>query len=236
MRTMSTIKIIVSIFFCLWLTACSAPAVRGIPVSDLPASAMTSQPRIADRFVIAPGDELGVKFYYNPELNEEVVVRPDGRISLQLVPEVMAAGRTPAQLGEALNQSYAAEVDRERIAVIVRSISPRQVFVDGEVTKPGILNFTNPISVMQAMAFAEGSTDRALLNQVLIIRRLENQAPLVIQANLDLALDGTDLSQDIKLLQNDVIYVPRKPISDVDIWVDQYIRQLIPFPFVIGTR
>lgn len=236
MRAMSRIKITICISFCLWLAACSTPTVRGIPVTDLPASAMTSQPRIAERFVIAPGDELGVKFYYNPELNEEVVVRPDGRISLQLVSEVMAAGRTPAQLSDALNQSYATEVDRERVAVIVRSISPRQIYVDGEVEKPGILSFTNPVSVMQAVAYAEGSTDRALLNQVLIIRRLEDQAPLVIQANLNMALDGTDLTQDIDLLQNDVVYIPRKPISDVNIWVDQYIRQMLPFPVFVGTR
>ena len=232
----SRTKLTICIFFSFWLAACSAPAVRGISVSDLPLSALSSPPRIAERFMIAPGDELGVKFYYNPELNEEVVVRPDGRISLQLVPEVMAAGRTPKQLSDALNQSYAAEVERERVAVIVRSISPRQVYVDGEVELPGIVEFTTPLSVIQAMAFSQGSTDRALLDQVLVIRRLEDQTPLIIHTNLKLALNGTDLSQDIELLQNDIVYVPRKPISDANIWVDQYIRQLLPFPVFIGTN
>lgn len=229
-------QVTTGILLSLWLAACSPTAVRGVPVTDLPASALSSHPRLAEQFFIAPGDELAVKFFYNPELNEELVVRPDGRISLQLVPEVLAAGQTPAQLSEVLRQAYSTEFKQVRVAVIVKSIAERQAFVDGEVGQPGILSFTNPISVLQAIAFSQGATDRALLDQVLIVRRAADQQPLVIQANIKQVLDGTDLGQDIFLLPNDIVYLPRKPISDVNIWVDQYIRQMLPVPFSIQTR
>lgn len=218
------------------MAGCGTTQVHGISATDLPGLALSSQPRLSDQFVFAPGDELAVKFFYAPELNEEVVVRPDGRISLQLVPEVMVAGQTPSQLAEMLKQSYTAELNRPQVAVIVKSISAREIYVDGEVARPGMVGFTSPISILQAISIAEGASDRAQLEQVLIIRRIVDSAPLVIQANISNVLDGSDTTQDIYLLPNDIVYVPRKQISNVNIWVDQYVRQNLPLPVLIDIR
>lgn len=230
------LQFVFAVVISLAITGCGTTQVNGVSTTQLPASALSSQPHLADRFVFAPGDELAVKFFYAPELNEELVVRPDGRISLQLVPEVMAAGQTPAQLAEALKQSYSAELNRPQVAVIVKSISAREVYVDGEVTRPGMVGFTRPISILQAISMAEGASDRAQMEQVLIIRRMVDSAPLVIQANISNVLDGSDTAQDIYLLPNDIVYLPRKQISNVNIWVDQYVRQNLPLPVLIDFR
>ncbi len=87
-------------------------------------------------YLIQPGDGLSIKFFYNPELNDDVVVRPDGKISLQLIDEVQASGKTPSQLDQELTQLYSAELKKPAITVIMRSFGGQQIFVGGEVGKP----------------------------------------------------------------------------------------------------
>jgi len=84
--------------------------------------------------------------------------------------------------------------------------------------------------VMQAISRAEGATDEAW-DEALIIRRIQGRQPIVIPVDLDAVLSGEDFSQDIGLVPFDIVYIPRSPIADVNLWVDQYIRQNIPIRF-----
>jgi len=86
-------------------------------------------------YIIQAGDQLDIKFFYNPELNDSVTVRPDGKISLQLVDEVQAAGQTPAQLDDFLTEKYAKELRKPVITVIVKSFASQRVYVGGEVNR-----------------------------------------------------------------------------------------------------
>ena len=121
----------------LTVSACTPNKVmNAAPASQMDQQAKTysQQPK---EYVIEVGDTLDVKFMYNPELNELAVpVRPDGRISLQLAPDVKAAGISPSQLRTALSEKYAAELKKPEIAVIVRTFGGHKVFVDGEVVFP----------------------------------------------------------------------------------------------------
>jgi protein involved in polysaccharide export with SLBB domain len=174
------------------------------------------------------GDQLDIKFFYNPELNEQVTVRPDGRISLQLAHEIMVAGLTPAELAELLTKKYAMEVKRPEITVIVRSFSSQKVYVDGEVSKPGMVPLVGTVTVLQTISQAGGVKDTARTTEVIVIRRGADNQPLAIAVNLDKAIDGTDMSQDIALRPFDIVYVPKSAIANVNVWVDQYIRKNIP--------
>ncbi|GJL49377.1 polysaccharide biosynthesis/export family protein [Candidatus Nitrospira salsa] len=212
-------------------TACSPSVVVKSPTSIGSPGTTVGQvgPTLMQEYIIQPGDLLDVKFFYNSDLNEEVTVRPDGRISLQLVGEAIAAGRTPHALTELLKKEYDRELKQPEITVIVRSFGAR-IYVDGEVAKPGELELTGPLTVMQAISRAEGATDEAW-EEALIIRRIQGRQPLVIPVNLNAVLSGEDFSQDIGLVPFDIVYVPRSPIADVNLWVDQYIRQNIPINF-----
>ncbi|GJL49378.1 polysaccharide biosynthesis/export family protein [Candidatus Nitrospira salsa] len=220
--------IITLIFF---LAACSPSVVVKSPTSVGSPGTTVGQvgPTLMKEYIIQPGDELDIKFFYNPDLNELVTVRPDGRISLQLVGETIAAGRTPYSLTELLKKEYDRELKQPEITVIVRSFGAR-IFVDGEVEKPGELELTGPLTVMQAISRAEGATDEAW-DQALIIRRIQGKQPFVIAIDIKSVLSGEDFSQDIGLVPFDIVYVPRSPIADVNLWVDQYIRQNIPIRF-----
>ncbi|GJL64108.1 MAG: sugar ABC transporter substrate-binding protein [Nitrospirales bacterium] len=216
------------IFF---LTACSPSVVVKSPTSVGSPGTTVGQvgPTLMKEYIIQPGDELDIKFFYNPDLNELVTVRPDGRISMQLVGETIAAGRTPFSLTELLKKEYDRELKQPEITVIVRSFGAR-IYVDGEVEKPGELELTGPLTVMQAISRAEGATDEAW-DQALIIRRIQGKQPFVIAIDIKSVLSGEDFSQDIGLVPFDIVYVPRSPIADVNLWVDQYIRQNIPIRF-----
>lgn len=174
---------------------------------------------------------MEVKFFYNPELNELVVVRPDGRISLQLANEIMVAGLTPAQVTEQLRKKYSVDIDKPEITVFVRTFTSQRIFVDGEVNRAGMVALSAPMTVLQSISQAGGFKDTASPDDVIIVRRNNDNQLITIQAKLSRALDNTDLAQDLALLPNDIVYVPKSQIANINVWVDQYIRKNIPIPF-----
>ena len=111
--------------------ATSQPAVTPAEVQ------MKSEPQKPAPYVIHAGDQLDIKFFYNPELNESVVVRPDGKISLQLIDEIQAAGLQPAELDQKLTDLYSRELKKPVLTVIVRSFTGQRVYVGGEVMPGG---------------------------------------------------------------------------------------------------
>jgi polysaccharide biosynthesis/export protein len=180
---------------------------------------------------IQPGDQMDIKFFYNPELNESVTVRPDGRISLQLAHEIQAEGLTPAELTQVIVQKYARELDKPEITVIMRSFAGQRVYVDGEVYKPNLVPLTASMTVLQSISLAGGMKESARTNGVVIIRRGLEGKPTVFTVDLNRVIDGTDTGQDVALMPFDVVFVPRSPISNVNVWVDQYIRKNLPVGF-----
>ena len=211
---------LLGVYVLLFVQGCAPVVVQPAP---LPAG--QAQPT---EYRIQVGDQMDVKLFYNPELNEEVTVRPDGRISLQLAQEIPAAGLTPAELTETLRTRYARELYRPEIAVIMRSFAGQRVYVDGEVNQPSFLPLSTNMTVLQSIAMAGGLKQSARAQEVAVIRRGPEGQPLVFQVDLTRARDGSDAAQDVALLPSDVVYVPKSAIANVNLWVDQYLRQNIP--------
>ncbi len=165
-----------------------------------------------DQYLIKPGDKLSVKFFFNPELNEEdLIVRPDGRVSLQLIHEIDAAGLTATQLTEVLAERYSGQLKNPEIAVIVRSVKePPRVYVDGQVKSPGVQEIVGALNVLQAVTLAGGfNEDTAKIDEVVVTRLGQKGHPFVINLDLVDAIRGKDLSQNIQLHPGDFIHVPR---------------------------
>jgi protein involved in polysaccharide export with SLBB domain len=225
--------IALGVMFTLLLGACGPAAVK--PASIEQANAISTQ-TAGGEYRLQPGDELDIRLYYNPELNSSVLIRPDGRISLPLANEVQAAGLTPAALSQQLRTVYEQELRRPELTVIVRSFNSQKVFVDGEVQSPGVIQALGPLSVLQSVMQAGGFKETARLNEVLVIRRdpATMADPIVIPVDVAAVVDGSGTNQDIALMPYDVIYVPKSPIANVNKFVDQYLRQNIPFGFGLG--
>jgi protein involved in polysaccharide export with SLBB domain/uncharacterized protein involved in exopolysaccharide biosynthesis len=187
-----------------------------------------------EEYTIHGNDQLMIKFFYNPELNETVTVRPDGRISLQFAHDVMAAGLTPAELTDILTEKYSIEFVDPKLSVIVQSYGGQMAYVDGEVGKPQMLELFSigqDITVSQAIAIAGGLKDTARRHEVRVIRRKADKKPLVIPVNLDQVWNGTDINQDVVLLPYDIVYVPKSTISNVNLWIAQYFYNNIHVSF-----
>ena len=190
--------------------------------------------RAMPHYLIHPGDELDVKFFYNKELDEEVVVRPDGRISLQLVHDVTAAGLNTEELIKVLAMKYEPYLRQPEISVLVKKFDARKVYVDGEVQKPGMVEMGGYMNVMQAIAMAGGLKETALDDEILVIRHNGMEKPSVIRVDLEQAMEGMDTSQNISLQCYDIIYVPKSAIGHVNTWVDLYLRKNIPVNLNFG--
>ena len=202
------------------------------PVVKYPSSALEFEASKANypskEYLIKVGDRLEVKFFKNPELNELVQVRPDGRISIQLAHDVKAAGTTPKSLTDALTAKYEAELKNPQITVLLRSFSQQNVFINGEVYRPLLIPLEGYLTALQGISLAGGFLDTARMDEVVLIRRTPDQPPQVFQLNLAKVIDGSDTSQDIQLTPQDIVFVPKSSIADIDLWIDQYIRQTIP--------
>lgn len=162
-----------------------------------------------EEYRIKPGDLLDIQFYHNPELNDKVQVRPDGKIYLQLVNEITVTGMTPTKLSEVLTGKYSTELKNPKITIIVRYFDSKNIYILGKVVRPQPMPLLfERVSVMQAIAHAGGFQENATISEVVIIRRQAEQSPQVITVNLEKVIDGTDTSQDLWLIPADIVYVP----------------------------
>lgn len=205
------------------LAACSHQPVvpHPVPLSDLGPE--------RGQYLIAPGDELEVKLFYVPDLNQTVTVRPDGRISLPLLGDVEAEGHTPAGLAQFVENAYGERLKRPQTVVNVRSTPSQRIFVGGEVWRAGMQPLAGPTSVLQAVMAAEGPRETARTDEVVVVRRASGGARQVFVVNLQDIVSGKDAGQDVQLQPMDVVVVPRSDVADLDLWVDQYIRRVLPF-------
>lgn len=179
---------------------------------------------------LAPGDLVDVKFFYTPELNEAQQIRADGKITLQLAGDVPAAGLTPAELQKALEQKYTGLIENPSVAVIVRAMNHRNVYVSGSVNRPGMLEMPGHMTALSAIMQAGGFNLReAKLKNVLVIRQNDG-ARTVFSLDVRDALKGDAPPAPFYLHPQDIVYVPRTTIVNAGQWVDQHITRIIPQP------
>jgi polysaccharide export outer membrane protein len=177
---------------------------------------------------IQVGDVLEIRLLLNPELNEEVTVRPDGHISTTITADADAYGLTPVELTDTLQSIYARDLRNPHLTVMVKSFSPTRIYVGGEVNTPGEFITVGPtLSLSQAIARAGGtklsSDDRAIF----IIRRGPDDKPQLLSTRWRALRTGNDASADVRLAPYDVVYVPKLGVAEVYSWFNQYIQQFV---------
>jgi polysaccharide export outer membrane protein len=159
-------------------------------------------------YVIGPEDVLAVLFWREKDLSvEQVVVRPDGMITLPLLNDVQAAGLTPAELRDALAKAASRFVEDPDATVVVRQINSRKVFVTGQVGRPGAYPLLGPTTVLQAIAQAGGLLEYAKANDILVMRQVKGRTQTFKFRYKDV-IRGKHLDQNIELKPGDTVVVP----------------------------
>jgi polysaccharide biosynthesis/export protein len=123
-------------------------------------------------FQIGPEDILDISVWKNPELSRTVPVRPDGKVSLPLVNDIQAAGLTPATLREQVTTRLSDFIPAPEVSVVVREVHSRKVAVVGAVKTPGRFELKSPMTVLEAIALAQGFTDFAARDRIVVLRQI----------------------------------------------------------------
>ncbi len=198
------------------------------PVAAPPPAMTYSDETPAYRFY--PGDEIEIAVFSAPELTRTVTVGPDGRVALPLLGAVRAADLSADELHDSLVALYAAHLRMPELTVTPRSYGSRQIFVGGEVARPGIYEMPANIDAFQAVALAGGFLPSARRADVLVLSRASGQSSV---AEIDLSpramRQGFPNAQPLQ--RYDVVFVPRSRISQVNLFMQQYVREALPVQF-----
>jgi polysaccharide export outer membrane protein len=147
---------------------------------------------------------LRITVWKEPELTGDVTVRLDGMVTVPLLGDVQAAGRTPSQLAASLVTEFQRFIESPRVTVSVGQATSARVYVVGEMMKPGEFPLSGRMTVLKALALAGGFKEFAKPESIVIVR--EDQT--VIPFNFKRVADGKDVSQNILLAAGDTIVVP----------------------------
>jgi polysaccharide export outer membrane protein len=184
-------------------TAGSATA----PAASTPATSKPATPAPATRAVptaadykLVPGDKLRIEVYKDPQLSQSVQVRPDGKITLPLANDVAAAGRTPAELRDAIVTALKTYMANPTVTVMVVETMPPVIYVMGEVNSAGPQPLVGQMDVLQALATAKGFKDFADTKNILIRRGTQ-----VLRFNYNDAIKGD--ARPVILLPGDTVVV-----------------------------
>jgi polysaccharide export outer membrane protein len=158
-------------------------------------------------YVIGPLDVVGVLFWKDEDLSAEVVVRPDGKISLPLLNEIEAGGLTPEQLRLRVLESARRFVEDPTVSVVVKQINSRNVYIMGEVLKPGTYPLGGPTSVLQLIAVGGGMTEFAARDDIVLMRTVDGQT-VRHRVKYNEVLKGKNLEQNLLLQPGDTVVVP----------------------------
>ncbi len=179
-----------------------------------------------------PGDEVEITVFSAPELSRVATIGPDGRLALPLIGAVRAADLTADELHDALVSAYATQLRMPELAVTPRSYASRQVFVGGEVARPGIYEMPANIDAFQAVALAGGFLPSARRGQVLVLSRASGETE-VNEVDLSTRAMRRGFPNAQPLERYDVVYVPRSPIAQVNLFMQPYVRDALPVQFSV---
>lgn len=179
-------------------------------------------------YLLQPGDQVDVKFYYHPELNEQLIVGPDSLVALQLIGELKVDGMSTQRLSDELTRRYAKTLRNSQATVILRKFAMPRVFVAGEVAQPTAHALEGGrLTAFQAIVQSGGFRKSAERSNVVVLRNSGSGKPVFIKLDLQAHLEQ-DQQADILLKPYDIVFVPQKRISEVADFFDEYFNKIVP--------
>jgi polysaccharide export outer membrane protein len=190
------------------------PAANGTSTSVPPTTA--SHPTgekasliVTKEYIIGPEDLLEITVWRNQDLSKTVAVRPDGRISMPLIGDVAAVGKTPSQLTEEIASKLKEFKENPSVAIVVKEVNSYAVYVLGEVSKPGKYPLKSKTTLLQGITMAGGFTPMASRNKLVVFRFGENgSGDERIKASYDDIVLRDGSRQNVELKPGDTVVVP----------------------------
>lgn len=165
---------------------------------------------VAPQYIIGPGDSLRIFVWHNPQVSVTVPVRPDGRISIPLVQDLVAGDKTPAQLAHEIEKRLARYIKNPMVTVIVIGYVGTfgtQIRVVGQAAKAQALPYRQGMTLLDVMIAVGGLTQYAAGNRAVVVRRIGGKE-VKIPVKLDSLLDGGDIKANIPMRPGDILIIP----------------------------
>ena len=176
--------------------------------SETPKAKATPAPPPAAEYLIGPDDLLAVNVWREPEISRNVLVRPDGKISLPLIGDLRASGRTPAQLQDEIKDQLQNYLSHPEVTVIVQEARSQKFNILGEVEHPGSYPLSRSMTVLDAIAVAGGLRDFAKGRKIYVLRTKSDGSRTRLPFNYKDVIKGHSLSQNVELQPRDTVVVP----------------------------
>jgi polysaccharide biosynthesis/export protein len=208
LRTARLLAVTCLLSTALWGQA--QPGQNSRSTSNAPASAGSSAPAKAhdNEFVIGNDDVLAINVWKEPDVSRNVPVRSDGKISLPLVGEVQAAGRTPLALEQEISAKLKNYISEPEVTVIVQQINSQKFNILGQIVRPGSYVIANSTTVLDAIALAGGFRDFAKQKSIYVLRQNADGSQSRLPFNYKDVIKGKQPEQNVKLQPGDTIVVP----------------------------
>lgn len=210
----------------LALAACTTQEIN-IVESDPQGFAAWDDDTSAHR--LGTGDRVRFDFTFTPEMNEEALVAPDGYIGLKAAGRIKAQGLSVTELQEVVATEARKNLLNPRVVASLSDARSTRVVVGGAVKKPGVFLITARPTVYEAVTQAEGMLGEGRMTEVVLLRLRNDNTAMLRKVNLNRFLATGDPRENPKLLPEDMIFVPRSRIAEVNWWIEQYINRNLPF-------
>ena len=213
----------------LFLVGCSSTISHSLPPVPAEPPTTAGVPATLEPYKVQVGDVLDIKLFQNPELNDEVTVRPDGMISTAVAEDVPAYNKSPTEISADLRGRYRSNLTNPQISVVVHSFAPNRIYVGGEVNSPGEFITVGPnLTISQAVARAGGVRTSADRDRLFVLRRGAGDKPQAFSVDYMAVIEGRKPESDARLAQYDVVYVPRTGVYDAFVYWNQFVQQFVP--------
>jgi polysaccharide export outer membrane protein len=179
-------------------------------------------------YVFFPGDTVEVIIHTAPELSRTAEIGPDGRINLPLITPAMVADKTAPEIAGTVADRYAGVLRDPIVEARPAAFAAQNIIVGGEVSNPGLVEMTSSVGALEAVMLAGGFENTANRREVAVLRRSPGGGVMMRRVDLSAALRGDVQADALQLRRHDIVFVPRSTIAEINVWVDQYIRGLLP--------
>lgn len=183
----------------------------------------------APAYRLGVGDRLKVDYLLTPELTQEAAVEPDGFVSLRVAGRLAAQNLTPSELEAAVREASARRLRQPIVSLSVTEARSARIIVGGAVQRPGVYPLSARASTLEAVMLAGGFSPESRMDQVVVIRQRPGADAMLRTVDLRRFVATGEADTGIALASEDIVFVPRSRIAEVDLWIDQYVNRLLPF-------
>ena len=179
---------------------------------------------------LGPGDTIRMVFLFDHDLDDEIIVRPDGAINLPILGDIVVAGITPGQLADSVMTAYSRYYTNPQLSINLKEFAKPKVYVLGDVKYPKAVDIRPGMTVAGALAEAGGPAEFADLHHTVLVRRMGQNKAVARRFDLLRYVEGRPMSSDLYLQDYDIVFVPRTFVGKLVTVVDEIFGKLVALP------